>query len=443
MKRTRAVVAVVMTVMLTGGAAMARDAVPGDTIIQLATTPRQLGVNEDYPGMWEYVYDVVGTTDASGINYGWTRFAWLEGFDANLMPNRWNDAGERWDGTQADPWNFEPKQRWSANSRGAPRAFSGGLYYDEWHSMATSVPLFPGGPSILQWAQPKDIKILSYNSYEYEEDARPDAVNQAWYADNPWHEGGEYAHGNSSWPYATAGHATWTQDYLGPGPDGIPDTEDDIYSDPYVSEYDPDGVSFENQTSVTSFFGLTGLLMTMRIVHPNSPGDITWGTYSEGVSGTILGPGPGSTLDGDFDGDGDVDADDVDDLCANMGGDPGTYDMDGDGDVDEDDMTFHVENYLEYDSNGDSIPDGQGTFRGDFNRDGSVNGTDLSIMNGNFGSATGFAGGNANCDATVNGTDLSILAGVFGSVATSAVPEPMTITLLSLSGLAILRRRNR
>ena len=152
---------------------------------------------------------------------------------------------------------------------------------------------------------------------------------------------------------------------------------------------------------------------------------------------------PVSTLDGDFDGDGDVDADDVDTLCANMGGDPGTYDMDGDGDVDEDDMTFHVENYLEYDSNGDSIPDGQGTFRGDFNTDGVVNGTDLSLMNGNFGGLTGFAGGNANCDSTVNGTDLSILAGVFGSVATSAVPEPMTITLLSLSGLAILRRRNR
>jgi len=152
---------------------------------------------------------------------------------------------------------------------------------------------------------------------------------------------------------------------------------------------------------------------------------------------------PVSGLDGDFDGDGDVDADDVDDLCANMGGDVGTYDMDGDGDVDEDDMTFHVENYLEYDSDGDGTPDGQGTFRGDFNADGSVNGTDLSIMNGNFGGSVGFAGGNANCDATVNGTDLSILAGVFGNVATSQVPEPMTITLLSLGGVAALKRRTR
>ena len=145
---------------------------------------------------------------------------------------------------------------------------------------------------------------------------------------------------------------------------------------------------------------------------------------------------------GDFDGDGDVDADDVDDLCANMGGDVETYDLDDDGDVDEDDMVFHVENYLEYDSDGDGVADGTGTFRGDFNADGSVNGTDLSIMNGSFGQTAGFAGGNANCDTTVNGTDLSILAGVFGNVATAAIPEPMTIGLLSLGGLALLRRRS-
>ena len=163
---------------------------------------------------------------------------------------------------------------------------------------------------------------------------------------------------------------------------------------------------------------------------PGAPADLTW----IGDAGGVV---------GDFDGDGDVDADDVDDLCANMGGDAGTYDMDGDGDVDEDDMTFHVENYLEYDSDGDGTADGQGTFRGDFNTDGTVNGTDLSILSGGFGTTTGFAGGNANCDTTVNGTDLSILSGVFGNVVTAAVPEPVTITLLSLGGVALLRRRGR
>ena len=150
-----------------------------------------------------------------------------------------------------------------------------------------------------------------------------------------------------------------------------------------------------------------------------------------------------NAVPGDIDGDGDVDGDDVDDLCANIGGDPGTYDMDGDGDVDEDDMVFHVENLLEYDTDGDSIVDGQGTFRGDFNADGAVNGTDLSIMNGNFGTTAGYAGGNANCDTTVNGTDLSILAGSFGNVVTAAVPEPASAALLVLGGCALLKRRRR
>ena len=149
------------------------------------------------------------------------------------------------------------------------------------------------------------------------------------------------------------------------------------------------------------------------------------------------------SVPGDFDGDGDIDADDVDDLCANMGGDVATYDMDGDGDVDEDDMTFHVENYLEYDTDGDGVVDGQGTFRGDFNADGAVNGTDLSIMSGSFGSAAGFAGGNANCDTDVNGTDLSILSSVFGNVVTAAVPEPASAALLVLGGCSLLKRRRR
>ena len=150
----------------------------------------------------------------------------------------------------------------------------------------------------------------------------------------------------------------------------------------------------------------------------------------------------GGFAPGDFDGDGDIDADDVDDLCANIGtGDPATYDVDEDGDVDEDDLIFHVTTLLEYDTDGDDVVDGQGTFRGDFNADGSVNGTDLSIMSGNFGGAAGFAGGNANCDTTVNGTDLSILSSTFGSVVTAAVPEPVTMSLLSLGGVALLRRR--
>ena len=189
---------------------------------------------------------------------------------------------------------------------------------------------------------------------------------------------------------------------------------------------------------------VTGLYMTIRLVHPLGPGNISYSIigpfYWEQQDATITGPAV-TTSPGDLDSDGDVDGDDVDILCANMGGDPGQYDMDSDGDVDEDDMTFLVENSLEYDSNGDGVPDGEGSFRGDFNLDGTVNGTDLSIMSGSFGMTSGFAGGNANCDTTVNGTDLSILSSVFGNVATAAIPEPTSLLLITAGALAVLRRR--
>ena len=431
MKKSKIALAI-MAVVLTGSIAFAD--VPfqdGYTGIFLATSPRQLGAGEDFPGMWEYVYDVIGTTDGGGSNYTWSKQFYLSGFDSHLMANRWRVFDVDPDGTpgngdeyqDAEVWgtggsgsssDYLPKQNWTAQSGGLGTAYNAFLNGERWPSLSVPVPLWPGGPSVLTWAEPKDVDI-QWNSYTYDEDHDPLVVSQNWYTDNPWHDGNEYVTGEILMSSSNLGHVT-----------------------------EGDGIGFTNTNSNLSFYGTAGLMGTFRVVHPNAPGDIEWHTYHSGgetVTGTILGPGAGSTLDGDFDGDGDVDADDVDDLCANMGGDVGTYDMDGDGDVDEDDMTFHVENYLEYDSDGDGNPDGQGTFRGDFNTDGSVNGTDLSILSGGFGTTTGFAGGNANCDATVNGTDLSILSGVFGNVATAAVPEPLTIGLLSLGSIAMLRRR--
>ena len=146
---------------------------------------------------------------------------------------------------------------------------------------------------------------------------------------------------------------------------------------------------------------------------------------------------------GDFDGDGDMDADDIDILCANMGGDLDPYDLNSDGVVDEDDMVFHVETLIEYDTDGDGTPDGVGTYLGDFNLDGVVNATDLQLMKGTFGTTgVGYAGGNANCDTVVNATDLQILKGTFGSAA-AGVPEPLTMGLLAVGGAALLRRRSR
>ena len=150
---------------------------------------------------------------------------------------------------------------------------------------------------------------------------------------------------------------------------------------------------------------------------------------------------PLNAMLGDFDGDNDVDDDDIDILCANMGGDVGIYDMDGDLDVDEDDMIYHVENLVELQDGSGRV----GTKRGDFNLDGIVNATDLAVMNPNFGlSGQLYSDGNANCDSIINGTDLAILAGNLGFVAPAgAIPEPITLALLSIGGVALLRRRSR
>ena len=192
---------------------------------------------------------------------------------------------------------------------------------------------------------------------------------------------------------------------------------------------------------------IPGLYMTIRLVHPLAPGDISYSIigpfYWEQQNTTIIGPAVVGGPPGDLDADGDVDADDIDLLCANLGGDPATYDMDDDGDVDEDDMAYLVNNLVEYDTNGDGTADGTGTHVGDFNLDGVVNATDLQIMKGSFGaSGVGFADGNANCDTVVNATDLQILKGNFG-LSAAAVPEPAFATLLVLGGVGLLRRRNR
>jgi len=148
---------------------------------------------------------------------------------------------------------------------------------------------------------------------------------------------------------------------------------------------------------------------------------------------------------GDYDDDGDVDPDDVDELCANIGAtDPALLvkmDLDDDGDIDVDDQVIHVTTLLEYDLDGDDVADGQGTFVADFNTDGTVDLADLTILRTNSGlTGQGFADGDTNCDGTVDLADLTTLRGLSGS-SVSGVPEPVTLGLLSLGGVALLRRR--
>ena len=86
---------------------------------------------------------------------------------------------------------------------------------------------------------------------------------------------------------------------------------------------------------------------------------------------------------------------------------------------------------------------------GDANNDGKVNVGDLGILAGNWGQVTAlgksWAEGDFNGDDVVNVGDLGILAGAWGWIGTpaaaTAVPEPASLVLLTLGGLAMLRRR--
>jgi probable HAF family extracellular repeat protein len=83
------------------------------------------------------------------------------------------------------------------------------------------------------------------------------------------------------------------------------------------------------------------------------------------------------------------------------------------------------------------VPDPAG-LPGDANGDGTVSFADYQTLEGNFGTGTTWAQGDFNGDHAVTFADYQILEANFGK---SSVPEPATLSLLILGGLALARRR--
>ncbi len=83
-----------------------------------------------------------------------------------------------------------------------------------------------------------------------------------------------------------------------------------------------------------------------------------------------------------------------------------------------------------------------GTAFGDFNLDGVVDLLDLGTFGDGYNALGSWATGDANGDGIVILNDLGLLGDSYFAQS-APVPEPATMNLLALGGVALLKRRNK